>query len=80
MAPTFVTLTELAACEDVNQSLRQFAHRPVTVTLPKMTKSEQGVAMLYPGDEGYELADQQASGARNRLWIGDHGWRYEKFD
>jgi 8-oxo-dGTP pyrophosphatase MutT (NUDIX family) len=80
MAPTFVTLTELAACKNVDQSLHQFSRRPVTVTLPKMTKTEQGVAMLYPGDQGYEQSDQQASGARNRLWVADHGWRYEKFD
>ncbi len=78
MPPTFITLTELSACSNVKQALAMYRERPVPEILPKMTMTEKGVVMLYPGDAGYQDGDQTAIGPRNRFWMLDEAWRYEK--
>ena len=78
MAPTFITLTELAQCDTVAQSLAMYRDRPVPEFLPKFTMTDKGIAMLYPGDAGYEQGDQNAAGPRHRFWMLDEAWRYEK--
>ena len=79
MSPTFITLVELANCNTVAEALAMYQHRSVPELLPRFTVTdERGVAMLYPGDAGYEQCDQNAAGARHRFWMGDEGWYYEK--
>jgi hypothetical protein len=78
MPPTFITLTELSDCANVAQALAMYRQRPVPELLPKMTMTEAGVVMLYPGDAGYDDGDQSVAGPRNRFWMLDEAWRYEK--
>ena len=78
MPPTFVTLTELASCQTVTEALAMYRDRPVSEFLPKITKIERGVAMLYPGDAGYERGDPHANGPRHRVLKLEEQWRYEK--
>lgn len=78
MPPTFVTLTELAHCESAQQALTMYSERPVPEYLPKFTMTDNGIAMLYPGDAGYELADQDVDGPRHRFWMLEEAWRFEK--
>lgn len=80
MPPTFITLSELAACGNVAQALAMYRKRPVAKFLPKFTLTERGVAMLYPGDSGYEQAEQTVDGPKHRFWMLDEAWRYEKSD
>jgi 8-oxo-dGTP pyrophosphatase MutT (NUDIX family) len=80
MPPTFVTLTELAGCATVEAAMALYRQRPVPHFLPRFTATEQGIAMLYPGDAGYAAGEQQALGARHRCWMLDEAWRYEKSD
>ncbi len=78
MPPTFITLTELAQCETAEQSLTMYRHRPIPEFLPKFTTTDQGIAMLYPGDAGYEKGEPDTDGPRHRCWMLDEAWRYEK--
>ncbi|MGK0498601.1 MAG: 8-oxo-dGTP pyrophosphatase MutT (NUDIX family) [Oceanicoccus sp.] len=78
MPPTVVTLSELCAASSSSEAIALFKQRPVTKFLPKFSKTEQGIVMLYPGDAGYQDADSNAADPRNRLWMLDEAWRYEK--
>jgi hypothetical protein len=80
MAPTFVTLSELAKSPTVQQALTYFSEQQVNIIRPKVTKTANEIVMLYPGDQGYEDSDQLVEGTRNRLWITETGWHYEKSD
>ena len=77
IAPTFITLTELAQCESAQQALAMYSDRPVPEYLPKFTMTDKGIAMLYPGDAGYEQGDQGAEGPQHRFWMLEEAWRYE---
>jgi hypothetical protein len=55
-----------------------YRKRPVAKFLPKFTKTDEGIAMLYSGDAGYELADQTVDGPKHRIWMLEESWRYEK--
>ncbi|WP_085758894.1 hypothetical protein [Oceanicoccus sagamiensis] len=59
-------------------ALAMYRQRPVPEILPKMTLTEAGVVMLYPGDAGYNDGDETVAGPRNRFWMLDEAWRYEK--
>ncbi|WP_101760156.1 NUDIX hydrolase [Oceanicoccus sp. KOV_DT_Chl] len=78
MPPTFVTLTELERCNTVAEALSMYRNRPVPEFMPKVTMTDNGIAMLYPGDAGYDQADQDIPGPRHRMWMLDEAWRYEK--
>lgn len=78
MPPTFITLTELDSCETVAEVMVMYRNRPVQEFLPHVTATDKGIAMLYPGDAGYEDRDQDADGDRHRFWMLDEAWRYEK--
>lgn len=78
MPPTFVTLTELNSCNSVAEVMLMYQNRPVQEFLPHTTVTDRGIAMLYPGDAGYENNDQTADGDRHRFWMLDEAWRYEK--
>lgn len=78
MPPTFITLTELSAYTNLEQVLAMYRQRPVPEILPRIIITEQGMLMLYPGDAGYENGDETIRGPRNRFWMLDEAWRYEK--
>lgn len=78
MPPTFITLVELSQCDTVAEALAMYSDRPVEEFLPRFTKTDRGVAMLYPGDAGYETGDQDAEGPQHRFWMLEEAWRYEK--
>ena len=78
MPPTFVTLTELSGCASAEQALAMYRQRPVPEILPRVIMTAQGILMLYPGDAGYESGDAAIGGPRNRFWMLDKAWRYEK--
>ena len=78
LPPTFITLTELAACSTATAALTKFSEQEVTTFLPRFTRTDQGVMVLYPGDSGYEEGDHNAEGNRHRLMMFDRPWRYEQ--
>ncbi len=75
--PTFVSLHELAAHNDVDSALAWAAGRA-----PERfaTRPLPGDPMIisWDGDAGYESGDREVSGARHRLVMVEGGWRYER--
>lgn len=80
MRPTVVILGELATCQYVSDALQHGRQRPARVALPKLSRSEAGLAVLYPGDQGYSSGNPQLEGPRNRLWVTGTSWHYELSD
>ncbi len=76
--PTFVTLTELARCNDVATALRTVSAAVPRPFTPRICNIEGGACSLYEGDAGWATSDPDASGPRHRLWLLGSGWRYER--
>lgn len=78
MPPTFVTLTELAACKNLCEVKAFYQARlQPRVFHPRWVPVEGGTCMLYAGDDGYESQSVSVTGKKHRLWAMDAGWRYE---
>jgi len=76
--PTFVTLTRLAGCRTVAETLAVIAQNPFEAYLPRLHMIPEGACTLYAGDVAYDSGDLDQPGPRHRLWIVDSGWRYER--
>jgi 8-oxo-dGTP pyrophosphatase MutT (NUDIX family) len=79
-APTFVTLTWLAAHGDAASALRAARLRTPEVFEPRPRSVTGGICSLYAGDAAYAGGELELPGARHRLWMLDAGWRYERMD
>jgi 8-oxo-dGTP pyrophosphatase MutT (NUDIX family) len=78
--PTWVTLHTLSEHPTVAAALDAVrASEPEHFTT-KAVFTDEGVAVLWHGDAGYETGDADAEGPRHRLWMVDTGWRYERTD
>ena len=76
--PTFVTLSTLLGRRTVADALAAArASQPLSY-LPRVVRVEGGACSLYPDDAGWELRDPARAGTRNRLWMLESGWRYER--
>lgn len=77
--PTFVTLADLAAHDDVESALMSARQRqPLPRYATRWGSTEGGIVALWAGDAGYETNDPDAPGARHRLWMLSDGWRFER--
>ena len=76
--PTFVTVVELSRYGSVSAVLDAFAGRPLQTFTPRPKPVPNGVCSLYEGDAGWEQSDPDRPGPRNRLWMLEAGWRYER--
>ena len=74
--PTFVTLVELARQPSASAALAAAAARRPLVYLPRIVRSGDLTASLYPGDAGWEARDAERPGPRHRLSFLASGWRY----
>jgi 8-oxo-dGTP pyrophosphatase MutT (NUDIX family) len=78
--PTWVTLHTLSEHATVAVALDAVrASEPEHFTT-KAVFTDEGVAVLWHGDCGYEDGDALKEGPRHRLWMVDTGWRYERTD
>lgn len=75
--PTFVTVSWLAGFGDCASALRTWEGRDPIAFHPRITRTDQGACMLYPGDAGYEAGDPERRGPRHRLWAREERWLYE---
>jgi len=75
--PTFVTLTQLAPLQNLQEIRAQLAAAPLHY-VPRQHAVENGFVYLYAGDAGYETGDLAAAGARHRLHVLGRDWRYER--
>jgi 8-oxo-dGTP pyrophosphatase MutT (NUDIX family) len=76
--PTWVTLHTLSEHAAVADAIAAAdASEPEHFTT-KAVFTDEGVAVLWHGDAGYEDGDARKDGPRHRLWMVDTGWRYER--
>ena len=77
LPPTFVTLTELAACSTVAEALERAARREVPVFEPHFVmRKGQPTVSIYTGDAGYETSDPDMPGRRHRMVMARGDWQY----
>lgn len=76
--PTFITLAELARYGTVARALDDLGRRRPTFFATRFATVPGGAVALYAGDAGYQDEDADRPGGRNRLWMLDEGWRYER--
>lgn len=77
LPPTFVTLTELAACADVAEALARIARREAPVFVPHFVmRKGRATESLYAGDAGYADSDPDVPGRRHRCVMAAEGWQY----
>ena len=82
-APTFVSLTRLAAYRDVADAVARIPTEPYRRFNPRVVmQNGKWVATLYDGDAAFDTdpIDLTASGPRHRLWLTELPWRYELED
>jgi len=78
MPPTFITLTELAACASPQAALDSYRGREIVQIHPRIRLEDNGACMLYPGDVAYEGGDLDAPGPRHRCWMLDSGLSFQR--
>lgn len=76
--PTFVTLATLLDRRSVADAVAAARAKTPLSYLPRVVRVEGGACSLYPADAGWEQRDPMRAGARNRLWMLESGWRYER--
>ncbi len=76
--PTFVTTLQLAEFITVEEALSALSRRDPGDYVPRAHDVPGGRVSLYEGDAGYDTRDPDCPGPRNRLWLVDSGWRYER--
>ncbi len=80
MAPTAITLLDLAARVSTADALREWGGRTVREILPRRADEEGVTVLLYPGDAGYTALNPAASGPRHRCYKRVDGWHYLRVD
>jgi hypothetical protein len=77
--PTWVTLHDLAAHDDVDAALAAAAARdPLPHYETRWAEVDGGAVAMWLGDAGYEAAQPDLEGGRHRLWMLQRGWRLER--
>jgi 8-oxo-dGTP pyrophosphatase MutT (NUDIX family) len=76
--PTFVTLSVLHRFACVADALAAARVEDPPVFVPRPRPTPAGVISLYHGDVAYERGELEQPGPRHRLWMLNHGWRYER--
>lgn len=77
--PTWMTLHDLAAHDDVDTALRHAATRaPLPHYETRWAQVPGGAVAMWHGDAGYDTADPALEGVRHRLWMLEEGWRLER--
>jgi 8-oxo-dGTP pyrophosphatase MutT (NUDIX family) len=78
LPPTWVTLEALAAHSTVEVALAAAAAAEPLRFHTRIAMVEGGSLAIWQGDAAYDGGDPHATGGRNRLWMLQTGWRYER--
>lgn len=76
--PTWVTLHQLAAFDDVATALEFARHSTVEYYITRIVTVDGGMLAIWEGDVAYPTGDIETAGRRHRLWMHEQGWRYER--
>lgn len=80
LPPTFVTLCDLARFDSLSELRTKRARLACPEVLPVLVEDEGSMAVLFPGDAGYDRADPTAPGARHRCRLRAGHWEYQYLD
>ncbi len=75
--PTFVTLHYLHQHDTVDAALAGLAPKGPRHYITQMAKAENGIAVLWEGDAGYEAKDAELPGPRHRLLMTREGFEFD---
>ena len=76
--PTFITLALLAPFATAADALGHYRNNPPEYFVTRFTRADGYNIALYAGDAGYETADASVPGRRNRLFMGEGDWVYQR--
>ena len=77
LPPTYVNLLNLSRYDDLAQMLDGERESPAPEIMPVIGNNEGGdLAVMFPGDAGYDSGDGCAAGARHRVVLHDSRWEY----
>jgi 8-oxo-dGTP pyrophosphatase MutT (NUDIX family) len=76
LPPTIMTLRALVGYLSAQDAMHGIAARNAPHILPVFARAEDVVAVLFPGDAGYESGDALMMGSRNRVQMADGCWHY----
>ncbi len=76
VAPTFVSLVDIADCESCCEAHERIAAREAIQYAPHIAFIEEGLCFLYGGDAGYVDGNPEAEGARHRTYLIDGRLEY----
>ena len=78
--PTWITLAQLSAYEDVASVLDEARRHEPRRFVTRFAMSAQGAVSMYDGDAGYADGDADRPGRRHRLLMARSGWSYSTPD
>jgi 8-oxo-dGTP pyrophosphatase MutT (NUDIX family) len=76
--PTWVTLWQLAEATSVADAIAMAGAGEPERFVTRMARLGDALVSMWHGDAGYESGDPTVEGARHRLLMLPHGWRYER--
>lgn len=76
--PTFITLALLTPFATAAEATDHYRSNPPEYFVTKFTRADGYNIALYADDSGYETADASVPGPRNRLFMGEGDWHYER--
>jgi 8-oxo-dGTP pyrophosphatase MutT (NUDIX family) len=77
LPPTYVTLAALSRGASVADLLRRVRRREAPRILPVLTREDDTVCVLLPGDAGFVSGDPTRPGPRHRARLRERHWQYQ---
>jgi 8-oxo-dGTP pyrophosphatase MutT (NUDIX family) len=77
LPPTFVNLLNLSRYDSVADMLEEERVSQAPALMPVISAYDGNIAVMFPGDAGYESGDPETEGARHRAVLVDHTWQYQ---
>jgi 8-oxo-dGTP pyrophosphatase MutT (NUDIX family) len=78
VAPTWMTLHNLAGADTVDDALALALARPPVIYRSRVAEVQGDRVVLWHGDAGYEAHDPHVTGPRHRLVMAAAGWSFEQ--
>jgi 8-oxo-dGTP pyrophosphatase MutT (NUDIX family) len=69
MPPTFVSLWDIADCENCDEARDRIGLRDAILYAPRMVFVDDGICFVYEGDAAYKEMELEAEGGRHRLYM-----------
>lgn len=76
MPPTIMTLRALQGYLSAQDAVHGIAARNAPHILPVFARQDDIIAVMFPGDAGYDSGDVTVAGSRNRVQMAEGSWHY----